>query len=204
MVTKIFNCSIVFMLLACGGAPEPGKQTEDKESTEIQPVQTPVETPFKKEVAYKQIKFIVTSPGKSGGNSYTINPSGYTVVNSPVTQDIFGKVSDVLADDIDGDDNPELAVLVRSEIGDSVTAFIYSSNGNKSMSNVNLPVIGKEDKSLSGYKGHDEYNFVEGSFIRRFPLYENDSATGKMRQFQYKLKAGEALKQLVLYKSVEY
>ena len=45
---------------------------------------------------------------------------------------------------------------------------------------------------------------MENTFIRRFPLYENGSPNGKTRQFQFKLVPGEAMKQLVLDRTVEY
>jgi hypothetical protein len=198
-------CSIVCLLSGCGGSAETEKRAVDTIKTNaIQIVQTPIENPFNKEVTYKKIKLTVSSPGKSVENSFTINPSGYTAVNSPVTEHIEGKVSDVLVDDIDGDGYPEWAVIINSGKDESANVFVYSSNGDKSMSSVNFPVIGKDDKILSGYKGHDEFNFVEGSFIRRFPLYDGDTKTGKMRQVQYKLKNGEALKQLVQQKIIDY
>lgn len=192
-------------MAGCEGSPEPEKKaSENKVPDTTQVVQAPVESPFRKEVTYKAISFTVTSPGRSVDNTFTITPSGYTKVNTPVTEHIVGKVSDVLVDDIDGDDDPELAVLTDPGKDGQVAVFIYSSNGDRSMSAVSFPVISKDDKSLSGHRGHDEYEFVEGSFVRRFPLYVNDSATGRMRQFQYKLKQGEAMKQLVLYKTVEF
>lgn len=44
--------------------------------------------------------------------------------------------------------------------------------------------------------GHDEFQVVENSLVRRFPIYKdgdsNAKPSGKMRQLQYKLKAGEA------------
>ncbi|WP_172441763.1 hypothetical protein [Formosa algae] len=46
---------------------------------------------------------------------------------------------------------------------------------------------------------------VEGTFIQRFPIYENNQSTGKTRQIQYKLEDTETLlKHLVLDKVVEY
>lgn len=56
--------------------------------------------------------------------------------------------------------------------------------------------------------GHDEFAVVEGTFVQRFPIYKdtdtNVQPTGKTRQLQYKLKAGEAGWVLRLDKAVEY
>ena len=47
-----------------------------------------------------------------------------------------------------------------------------------------------------GYMGHDQFAVGEGSLLRRFPIYKagdaNAKPSGKTRQLQYKLKAGEA------------
>ena len=44
--------------------------------------------------------------------------------------------------------------------------------------------------------GRDEFNVVENTFVRRFPIYQegdpNSAPSGGMRQVQYKLAAGEA------------
>jgi hypothetical protein len=53
-----------------------------------------------------------------------------------------------------------------------------------------------EEKDLSGYLGHDAYEVVESTFVRRFPAYNKGDVdavpTGGWRQFQYKLKPGGA------------
>ena len=70
-----------------------------------------------------------------------------------------------------------------------------------------------EDKANSkGYMGHDQFAVGEGALLRRFPLYhQNDTnsklsgkPTGKTRQLQYKLKAGEAGWILRLDRSMDY
>ncbi|MEY3069543.1 MAG: hypothetical protein RLZZ456_1242, partial [Pseudomonadota bacterium] len=47
-----------------------------------------------------------------------------------------------------------------------------------------------------GYMGHDEFVVGEGIIAQRFPIYNegdnNANPTGKTRQLQYKLTAGEA------------
>jgi hypothetical protein len=66
-----------------------------------------------------------------------------------------------------------------------------------------------EDKvNAKGYMGHDQFAVGEGSLLRRFPLYHqadsNNKPSGKTRQLQYKLKAGEAGWILRLDRSIDY
>jgi glucose/arabinose dehydrogenase len=164
----------------------------------------PVATPFSKEAVYEQIRFTVTSPGQATGNSFTVTPTGLSASNEPFTQDIAGLVADIETGDIDGDNAPELLVKTKSGADEKGVAYVFSSNRNKSLSMVNLPDFSSDTKLAAGYQGHDEYALVESVFMIRFPLYEGGQKTGKMRQLQYKLKPGEAMKQLVLDKTTEY
>ena len=70
-----------------------------------------------------------------------------------------------------------------------------------------------EDKANSkGYMGHDQFAVGEGSLLRRFPLYHQADSnsklsgklSGKTRQLQYKLKAGEAGWILRLDRTIDY
>ncbi|MEZ5386999.1 MAG: hypothetical protein R3F13_15940 [Prosthecobacter sp.] len=159
---------------------------------------------FSQEVSYRNMRFKVTSPAKESGNSFTLTPAGLAISNDPVTQTIQGFVVNVVCDDIDGDDSPEIAVITQEGPQERGAAYVFSTNAKKSMSQVNFRDVTDDRKLLNGYAGYDEYQFVESTFIRRFPLYYDGEKTGKTRQFQFKLKPGEAMKQLMLDKSVEY
>jgi hypothetical protein len=56
--------------------------------------------------------------------------------------------------------------------------------------------------------GHDDFAVVEGTLVRRFPVYKdgdhNAAPSGGVRQLQYKLRPGEANWQLKLDRVVEY
>jgi len=75
------------------------------------------------------------------------------------------------------------------------------ANGKSSMTPVHLDEDTPE--TLKGYAGHDEYEAMEGTFARRFPIFEGDKETGKTRQVQYKLVKGEASWQLKVDKPLE-
>lgn len=73
---------------------------------------------------------------------------------------------------------------------------MFSGNKNKSVSQVNIEDVAATKGALDGYQGEDEFALVETVMARRFPIYEAGTKTGKMRQIQFKLKNGEAMKQL--------
>lgn len=157
---------------------------------------------FDKSASYGKISFRVTSPQAGEDNSFTITPAGLSASNEPITLPVNAKVTDVLAEDIDGDNSPEAAVIVEFANGRR-TASVFSTYAGKSFGQVNFPE--PSDTGLfDGYQGGDEYDMMENTFIRRFPLYEGGQKTGKTRQLQFKLKPGEAMKQLVLDRHTDY
>jgi hypothetical protein len=157
---------------------------------------------FEKSASYGKISFRVTSPQAADGNAFTIAPSGLSVSNEPLTIRVNGKVTDVMAEDIDGDNSPEAAVIVESPNGRR-TASVFTTFAGKSFGQVNFPE--PSGKGLfDGYQGGDEYDMMENTLIRRFPLHEGGRKTGKTRQLQFKLKPGEAMKQLVLDRQTDY
>ena len=111
--------------------------------------------------------------------------------------------------DLNADGSPEVFVYLRSlDSNQYGTIIAYSVNRNRSMSQIAFPDIRQNKKASQGYRGHDEFAIVEGSFAQRFPIYPADTAltqpTGKIRQIQYKLKEGEASRELVIDKILEF
>lgn len=210
MLHKLMPIAALTAILAsCGGQQSteqtsaPAAETPAPAATETPAVTAPASAPFSKEVSYDNIRFQVASPGSATANSFTITPSGLSASNDPITENIQGQVVDVQADDMDGDNSPEVAVIVEETPGGKRKAYVYSSFNRKSFGAVNFVDVTDASK-LSGYQGGDEYAFVENTFIRRFPLYEGGQKSGKTRQFQFKMKAGEAMKQLVFDRQSDY
>ncbi len=158
---------------------------------------------FREEAAYGNIRFVVTSPQAQDGNRFTITPSGLQVSNESLTVEVQGQVVDVMADDMDGDNSPEVAVITEDGPAQKRQAHVFTTFAGKSFGMVHFPAV-TDPKLLAGYSGGDEFQFVENTFIRRFPLTEAGQKTGKFRQLQFKLKPGEAMKQLVLDRHIEY
>jgi hypothetical protein len=154
---------------------------------------------FDQSASYEKITFRVTSPQAANGNSFTITPSGLSVSNEPITMQVNGKVTEVVAQDIDGDNSPEAAVIIEAANGRR-TASVFTTFAGKSFGQVNFPE--PDGKGLfNGYQGGDEYEMMENTFVRRFRL---QGQAAKTRQLQFKLKPGEAMKQLVLDRHSDY
>ncbi|MFM7084672.1 MAG: PliI family lysozyme inhibitor of I-type lysozyme, partial [Hyphomicrobium sp.] len=152
---------------------------------------------FKEEFSFKKIRFTVEATNKGSINQLTITPAGLTISNEIISRQIDGTVTGVRVLDIDNNGFPEVYVWFNSAGSGSYGDLIaYAVNKGKSMTEVYFPPLQDNPENTRGYMGHDEFEIVEASLVRRFPLYKegdsNSKPSGKMRQLQYKLVQGEA------------
>lgn len=153
------------------------------------------------------LSFHVVSSNAAEGNKAVITPSGLKKVNDPLTVEIEGELTKTIVEDLNGDNIPEVFLIATGAGSGSYGAVkAFSTNGGKSLTDI---VIAEPNPSdMDGYMGHDEFEVVEGTFIRRFPVYKtgdsNANPTGGWRQFQYKLQPGEAAWQLRIDRVVSY
>jgi hypothetical protein len=174
------------------------KTTQDS----LVPVERPVATPIlNKKVTFKKFSFNVTTDS-TVKYSFTITPTGYSISNDPIKESYKGILNDVMVSDIDADNNPELALIIKSANDDTSQVFLYSSNIDSSLCRVNFE-MNSGDSVLTGYQGQDEFLFVGNNFVRRFPIYQDGKQSNKLRHLTYKLQKGEASKHLVLFKVVD-
>ncbi|NOQ65484.1 MAG: hypothetical protein GQ582_13315 [Methyloprofundus sp.] len=164
---------------------------------------------FNETYTLEGISFTVSSANNSSLNTLVITPSGLTVDNAIIKQEIDGSVTGAEIADVDNNGFPEIYVYINSAGSGSYGSLVaYSSNHNKSISEIYLPPLSDDKKNSVGYMGHDEFSVVETSLARRFPIYKqedsNNKPTGGTRQLQYKLIQGEASWQLKMIKAVEY
>ncbi len=150
---------------------------------------------FSHKLEVNGLSFTISSPNKAEGNTITIKPHGLKNGDAPLTQPVEGLVTKAEIADLDGDGSPELSLYTTSPgSGSYGKAYAWSTNGKKVLTEIFIKP--PENKDLSGYMGHDEFAVIESSFARRFPVYKkgdsNSTPTGGWRQFQYKLKPGEA------------
>lgn len=175
----------------------------------VLPAAAPPPVPFNQTLTLQGIGFHVTSANRGSTNELKIVPSGLTGDNTPIVRATEGQITRAEVADLDADGSPEVYVYIRSAgSGSHATLVAFSANRRKSLSEIFLPPVSDDAKAAQGYKGHDDFAVVEGTLVRRFPVYKdgdsNDAPTGGVRQLQYKLKPGEATWQLKLDRVVEY
>jgi hypothetical protein len=151
--------------------------------------------PFDQTLEAEGFSVRISSPNLPGKNEITLQPKGLKSVNDPVTMSTEGSLTRAFLENADVDNTPELFLVVTgSGSGSYGEVLAFSTNGKKALTPI---VIDKPTpKTLEGYMGHDEFEVMENTLVRRFPVYKagdtNASPTGGWRQIQYKLKSGEA------------
>lgn len=164
---------------------------------------------FVKTLMMNNIGFDVSTTGEGSLQQLTVQPFGLKTDNSKITMEIDGSVTGAEVGDLNIDGFPDLFIYTQSAGSGSYGKVIgFSVNAGKSLSQVSVPEVADIPKASEGYMGHDEFAIVEGTLVQRFKTYNikdnNSSPTGKMRQIQYKLKDGEAMRKLVVDKVIEY
>jgi hypothetical protein len=137
----------------------------------------------------------------------TLEPKGLQRSNDQIAVPVDSAVTRAFLADMDGDNSPELfIVLTNPGSGSYGEVLAYSTNGKKSLTPIMIEAPSPKD--LDGYMGHDDYEVMENTFVRRFPVYKkgdtNASPSGGFRQFQYKLKPGEAAWQMKIDRVESY
>jgi hypothetical protein len=165
--------------------------------------------PFKKTLKLQGIAFDIHATNQGSLNQLTITPRGLERDNTAIRKEIEGSVTDAEIADLNGDGSPEIYIYMTSPGSGAYGSVIaYSANRKKSLSPIHLPDLSKDKKRSKGYMGHDQFSIVENVLARRFRLYKdgdsNASPTGKTRQIQYKLTAGEAGWVLRIDKTIEF
>jgi hypothetical protein len=153
--------------------------------------------PFDQTLELHGIAFHVSTEQVDGKPTLRIAPKGLEIDNTVISQALTGDVVRAEVADINNDGSPELYVFTRSPgRGMPGELIAYSANNKKSLSAIYLPPVSDNPKTASGYQGEDSFAVVESTLVQRFPVYDSADAgagrTGKMRQVQYKLVAGEA------------
>lgn len=125
-------------------------------------------------------------------NSISITPIGFQNSARDISFEIKGRVLKAEVDDLNNDIFPDLVLYVY-EPGDRGRGNVIgiSSVNNESFAAISFPDIVNDPKLRNGYNGFDSFLLMEGSLMRRFPVYTIDSTnskpTGMIRQIQYKV-----------------
>jgi hypothetical protein len=175
----------------------------------VLPATAPPRVPFDQTLKLQGISFHASSSNSGSINELKIVPSGLTTDNTPIVRSIDGQITGAEVADLNGDGSPEVYVYIRSAGSGSYGSLVaFSANQRKSLSEIHLPPVSDDAKAAQGYMGHDDFAVVEGTLVRRFPVYKdgdiNARPSGGVRQMQYRLTRGEANWQLKLDRVVEY
>ena len=165
--------------------------------------------PYRQTLTLQGITFDVQCDNQGSVNTLTLTPQGLEESNEVVKREIDGTLTKAEVADLDANGSPEIYLYVTSAgSGAYGTVIAYAANRKKSLSQIAFPEIDPDSKEAKGYMGHDEFAVVETVFARRFPIYKegdsNAEPTGRMRQIQYRLKAGEAGWLLEVEKVIEF
>jgi len=125
-------------------------------------------------------------------NSISITPIGFQNSARDVSFEVKGRILKAEVDDLNNDVFPDLVLYVY-EPGDKGKGNVIgiSSINNESFTGITFPDIVNDPKLRNGYNGFDSFLLMEGSLMRRFPVFITDSTgskpTGMIRQIQYKV-----------------
>jgi hypothetical protein len=153
--------------------------------------------PFKQDLSLQGITFHLSSENAGSQNQLTITIDGLKSKTDPILHEIDGAITGAEVGDLNSDGSPEVYVYTTS-IGSGSYGNVtgVSVNKMKSASDIFMPPITENKQLSAGYMGHDEFAVIEGTLVRRFPIYKagdtNAKATSGLRQVNYKLKSGEA------------
>jgi hypothetical protein len=108
-------------------------------------------------------------------------------------------INKVLVGDLDANGFDEVYIItIAAGSGSYGKVYGVSSNSDKSISMISVPEVTEADMKkggkFEGYEGHDEFEIVENSLSRVFPI-KGEGVT--KRAINYKLKKGE--NSMVLY-----
>ena len=112
-----------------------------------------------------------------------------------VKQELIGSLSGSEVEDLNSDGRPELVLFVTSAgSGSYGSVLAWSASKGHTLLPITMPDL--SGKLAQGYMGHDQFNVVETTLVRRFPIYRagdtNAKPRGGTRQINYKMVPGEA------------
>ena len=191
------------LVTACG-QPPPALEAAAASHRDSEP--EPLQVSYAQVLQLQGVTFNVISANTAAANTVTVSTAGLEIDNSAWSQPVDGIVTGAEVADLNADGSPEVYVYVQSNDAEQKGSVLaYVANNRKSLSTAFLPPLSDTPDAVNGYRGRDEFAVLEGVLGRRFPIYGEEGApTGKTRQLQYKLSAGEAGWHLTLDRTTEF
>lgn len=205
----IFVAALLPVVAACSKpqeAPASPAANEPAATAQATSEAVPAEISYVYVLQLQGVTFNVTSPNTTPSNTVTVSTAGLEIDNSAWSQEVDGIVTGAEVADLNVDGSPEVYVYVKSNGADEKGSVVaYVANNCKSLSIASMAPLSDTPGAADGYQGKDEFAVLEGVLGRRFPIHgEGGVLTGKLRQLQYTLEAGEAGWALKLDRMTEF
>lgn len=186
-----------FLMAACSGQQDPPVNPAAREpATTAQATSEaqPAEISFAQVLEFQGVTFNVVSSNTVSANTVSVSTTGLEIDNSAWSQEVDGTVTGAEVADLNADGSPEVYVYVKSTGADARGSVVtYVANNRKSLSMAFMAPLSDIPGATDGYLGQDEFAVLEGVLGRRFPIHDEvGTPTGRIRQLQYTLNAGEA------------
>lgn len=212
MKKYLLSLALLILLSACVLKPSDKPIVEEPKTKEtiqtIETIETIEKTPKSVPIVSNEYKtktgktFIVSEEKTSASiSNISIATDGFTFVNETLHLEESDPIAKVSIADLNKDGFDEIFIITKSAgSGSYATIYGYSSNKDKSVTDIIVPEISQSDlvegAIFSGYQGHDSIYISKNKLFRKFPIYEegdkNCCPTGGDRTIQYVLKKGEA------------
>lgn len=132
---------------------------------------------------------------KADKNNLNINPVGFESGARDADIEIKGRITKAEVDDLNNDGFPDMVMYVFNEKNKG-TVIGVSSSKNEGMLPMLFPDITDDAKLRVGYNGYDEFELLQGTLLRRFPVFDltdpnNPKPTAITRQIQYRVVTGD-------------
>jgi len=204
MKKAVFAIILILLLDACVKKPSDNPEIGEVKVKTKESVESSTNTAaISKEYKTKTGKSFIVSEEKSGTSvsKVSITTEGFAEVNAKFQLQESDPIARISVTDLNNDGFDEIFIITES-VGSGSYATVYglSSNKDKSVSEITIPVISQSDlvegAIFGGYQGHDSIYVSKNKLYRKFPIYKegdnNCCPTGGYRIIQYVLKPGEA------------
>jgi len=200
MKKTIIFPAIIVVLMSCSNNQAPSENSTKQKQVAVATADSTVPAVTKKEYKTKTAKIITVSESHPQGQSLSnISVAFAGDASSEMKFTDVDPINKVLVSDLDANGYDELYIITTSAGSGSYGNVIgIASLSDKSLSQITVPAVEEKDmkkgRKFEGYEGHDEFEIIENSLARRFPIKAPNATT---RAINYKLKPGEA--SFVLY-----
>ncbi|MFN7739974.1 MAG: hypothetical protein ACK5RA_06935, partial [Cyanobacteriota bacterium] len=125
---------------------------------------------FNQTLKLQGISFEVQASGEGSQQHLTITTTGAKPPIKPIHQTVNGRVVGAKVADLNGNGTPEIYVFVQGAGSGSYGELAaYAVTKGSDLSPIYLQEL--SGSTAQGYRGHDQFEVVEGCLVRRFPIY---------------------------------